>query len=519
LFVRWSLTRKLAALCAVAVLFVLAVGLVSLQQEHTAQEQAERRDVASGMLVAAVDAQHTASVVLADAYILAGSLTPEDRTATGEQMEEHASEMVDHLQTVRTGAATLGLTEGFADFDSTGETVIADSNAIRAAGDRPAGPVTGSRDKWDAFDVASDGVKTTLEQLDASLWEEAQASAERARRITIPFLVLSILTLVAAMYLIARSIVRPLSRAAEVLDVVATGDFRQQLEVSSSDELGRLAAALNRTVASVREAMVDITGKTALVASASEELNAVSRELSTSAEDASSRAEDAASSAQRVSESVTTAASGIQEVDASIREVASNASGAVAVAADAVEVVTSTNATVGNLDASSTEIHEVVRFITTIAEQTNLLALNATIEAARAGEAGKGFAVVAEEVKELAKETGRATDTIADRVSAIQRDSQEAAAAIDQVGNVVSQINTTQGDIAAAMEAQASTTAEITRNVEEASRGSAEIAESVHGAAQAAASAREGAREARRAAESLAGMAGELQSVVSRFRY
>ena len=78
-----------------------------------------------------------------------------------------------------------------------------------------------------------------------------------------------------------------------------------------------------------------------------------------------------------------------------------------------------TNQVVSKLGDSSTEIGQVIKVITSIAQQTNLLALNATIEAARAGEAGKGFAVVANEVKELAKQTAKATEDISRKIEAI----------------------------------------------------------------------------------------------------
>jgi methyl-accepting chemotaxis protein len=85
------------------------------------------------------------------------------------------------------------------------------------------------------------------------------------------------------------------------------------------------------------------------------------------------------------------------------------------------------------LGESSQQIGKVIEVITSIAEQTNLLALNATIEAARAGEAGKGFAVVAGEVKELAKETAKATEEIGSRIAAIQSDTSDAVGAIGEI--------------------------------------------------------------------------------------
>ncbi len=139
------------------------------------------------------------------------------------------------------------------------------------------------------------------------------------------------------------------------------------------------------------------------------------------------------------------------------------------------QIAETTNETIAKLGQSSAEIGKVIKVITSIAQQTNLLALNATIEAARAGEAGKGFAVVANEVKELAKQTAKATEDISRKIEAIQADTKGAVDAIGQIGRIIMQINDIQNTIASAVEEQTATTNEISRNVAEAAKGSTDI--------------------------------------------
>ena len=256
---------------------------------------------------------------------------------------------------------------------------------------------------------------------------------------------------------------------------------------------------------------------TLVVSTSSEELSAVSAQVSSNTEETSAQANVVAAASEQVSKNISTVATAAEEMSASIKEIAKNAQDASRVASRAVDVAKHTNETVSKLGVSSTEIGNVIKTINSIAEQTNLLALNATIEAARAGEAGKGFAVVANEVKELAKETAKATEDISGKINAIQGDTRGAVDAIEEIGKIISQINDIQTAIAGAVEEQTATTAEVGRNVAEASKGASEISINIGGVAQAAMSTASGATQTRLSAGELAKVAQDLQRVVDSF--
>ncbi len=261
-----------------------------------------------------------------------------------------------------------------------------------------------------------------------------------------------------------------------------------------------------------------VADSAAVLASASHELISVSQQMAANAEETATQANVAAAAAEQVSRNVSTVATGSEEMGASIKEIARSANEAAKVATSAVKVAQKTNANVAKLGESSAEIGNVIKVITSIAQQTNLLALNATIEAARAGEAGKGFAVVANEVKELAKQTAKATEDISRKIEAIQADTKGAVESIGQIGTIINQINDIQNTIASAVEEQTATTGEISRNVAEAAKGSSEIAQNVTGVAEAARSTTEGASNTKSSADELSRIALDLQKMVSQFK-
>ena len=289
------------------------------------------------------------------------------------------------------------------------------------------------------------------------------------------------------------------------------------------DEMGRVTKvvkiATDVTVQKVADAklvqtMEIVAQNSQALSSASEELTATSQQMVSNAEETATQAGVVSAAAEQVSKNVQTVASATEEMTSSIREIAKNAQDAAKVASTAVKAAETTNQTITKLGVSSAEIGKVIKVITSIAQQTNLLALNATIEAARAGEAGKGFAVVANEVKELAKETAKATEDISQKIEAIQGDTESAVAAIAEIGTIINKINDYQNTIASAVEEQTATTNEISRNVTEASKGSSEIAENIVGVAEAAKSTTAGASDTQRASGELSRMASELQEVV-----
>jgi methyl-accepting chemotaxis protein len=393
---------------------------------------------------------------------------------------------------------------------------------VRLAAQDPVAAGAAYPDFASAFSLLEDQLPALGDAVTAFGDAAAAHSAEQrgtARTLAIVVAVGGVAALSLLGWVITRSVVGPLRRVGTLVAALADGDLRGTSGVTSRDEVGRMAAALEASMAGMRSVLTAIGDSSTTLASATEELSASAQDLGRLAAESAAQSEVVAGAADQVSLNVQTVAAGSEQMGASIREIAQNAAEVARVAGQAVGVADSTTETVAKLGRSSQEIAGVVQVITGIAEQTNLLALNATIEAARAGESGKGFAVVANEVKELAQETAKATQDITARVAAIQGDTDGAVVAIRQIASIIGLINASQSTIAAAVEEQTATTTEMNRNVGEAAVSAGRIAENITAVAAAGGSTTRAMGDARAAIDEVARMATSLQTSLGHFRY
>ena len=262
----------------------------------------------------------------------------------------------------------------------------------------------------------------------------------------------------------------------------------------------------------------DLTSASTELTNAATNVLTISNNLSVQAEETSAQANTASVASEEVNSGVQTVSSNMVEMTSSIAEITKTTGEAAKMTNQAMIIAKNANEMINQLGQSSMDIGEVIKVISSIAEQTNLLALNATIEAARAGEAGKGFAVVANEVKELAKQTAKATGEITKKIETIQNDSYNAVNAIEEIGIAIEKVNGFTTNIASAIEEQAAATNEVTRVISDSAEGVKQITENLIQVSQAASNTGKDAANAQNAAKGVGKTADLLKEYVSRLK-
>ncbi len=517
-----SLKMKLGLGFGVLLLIIAVMGIMTYSSLNKLSDVTDdiKKQMHKAQIAADVDAGIELQTSGTRGFMLSGSEATLKRREEGmTQVDTSMAELVKLLQTEKGKAAFARVDAGSKELRNI------QSEAIELRRHGKTKEATDLLFTDHATQVRTDAEKAIdeLQDLIDKLQEAATTEHEQVEASTVRLLImLSIGGLVVGLgvaVLIVRSITGALASMLSLIQEIAANNLGvDDLLVASQDEIGKAATALNGMKNNLREMIQSIAGTAEQVASASEELSSTSQEITANSEETSTQAQVVASSSEQVNKNLQTVATGSEEMSASIKEIAKNAHESAKVATSAVRVADETNQIVGKLGDSSIEIGQVIKVITSIAQQTNLLALNATIEAARAGEAGKGFAVVANEVKELAKQTAKATEDISRKIEAIQGDTKSAVGAIGQIGEVIKQVNDISNTIATAVEEQNATTNEMARNVSEAARGSSEITKNIDGVAQAAQSTAYGAGDSSKAAHSLAEMSTRLRELVAQFR-
>ncbi|OAN48766.1 chemotaxis protein [Paramagnetospirillum marisnigri] len=343
-----------------------------------------------------------------------------------------------------------------------------------------------------------------------------------------------------------RTIVPPIASITNTMGRLAAGDLSISIPGRErTDEIGEMAAALEafrdglvrqRELEAKQKAEEEAQRLRALriaeltatfdqsaaqsvqaVASSAQQLQGTAQDLSASAGQTSQQATAVAAASEEASVNVQTVASAAEELSGSITEISRQVTHSSHISSTAVAEAVRAEQVVADLSETVKKIGDVVNLINDIASQTNLLALNATIEAARAGEAGKGFAVVANEVKNLANQTGKATDEIAQQITAVQEQTERVVNTIQGIVKVIEEVGQISTSISSAVEEQSAATQEIARNVEQAAVGTAEVTSNVVGVQEAADQTGRSSGNLLDASRNLANEADGLKRMIERF--
>ncbi len=329
-----------------------------------------------------------------------------------------------------------------------------------------------------------------------------------ARGLTIKIAGGSIAVILAAILagaaVLIRSIREPLQEANELAARIAQGDLSARIDTSRGDEFGDLMKSLARMNEALAHMVQQVRQSTDSIATASAEIATGNHDLSVRTEQTSSDLQSTASAMEELTSTVSHSAD-------NARQASQLASSASTVAQKGGTVVQEVVSTMGEINASSKKISDIIGVIDGIAFQTNILALNAAVEAARAGEQGRGFAVVAGEVRSLA---GRSAEAAKEIKALINTSVQK----VDSGAQLVSQAGDTMNEIVQSVRRVADVIGEITAAAGEQSTGIAQVNTSIANLDQMTQQNAALVEQSAAAAQSMREQADQLAQAVSVFK-
>jgi methyl-accepting chemotaxis protein len=374
---------------------------------------------------------------------------------------------------------------------------------------------------------------------------EMRSESGTAKKIIIIFAFVGVVIGIVLGFVITAMITKPIAEAISFAGQVSKGNFSRTIAHSRKDEVGVLLDALNNmssqlkaTFQKMADGIINLSDESSRLAEVSEEMgneaegtSEKSNSVSVSIEEMTTNLTAVAAAMEQSATNTSMVAASTEEMYATINEISGNADKARTIAAAAVEQAVNATSSMDILGKAAQDISQVTETITEISEQTNLLALNATIEAARAGEAGKGFAVVANEIKELAKQTAKATMDIKAKIDDVQETTYLTVSQIENFSEVITEINSIVSMIATAVQEQSGATSEITTNINQASQGIQEVNENISqitvvsqsvtvdivGVSQSATTITNNSTSVRQASQQLANLATDLKNLISQF--